>query len=222
MSPIRTWKRRGASVAMVAGLGLAAACVPGGPNDISHLSRWSNATFSSEVKNTQVVIASGEDDPAGGGMQKTIEVTVTQSFCDGTTLVQNSLGGSASSFLGYVAPQDGNSSVLGTVPLTGTATATPAGPGCATPSGPGVTTPIAAGAQLLSVVVTGKTGAQISYTRDDGGEYTYQDASATGGVVFSGAVSGLYEFGSSEPAGTWLWQGYWADATGVDVPSLIP
>lgn len=214
--------RRAASIASITMLGIgASACVPEpAPVDNSHTSSWASATFSSELRNTLVEIAAGIDDPAGGNLGKQLQVRLTQSWCDVETLVERTLEGDASTFGGDVKVLNGTASVAGTVALTGEETRTPAGPGCASPqTGSAITAPVTIGSTVEAEIRGG--GTVVRYTRDDGGEYTYEDSSATGGIDLANG-EGSFDFTSSVAAGTWLWQGFWADARGLDIDTLLP
>lgn len=207
-----------ASLAIV-GVGAACAPMPPAPADISHLSKWTNASFSSPVKGTELTVSAGIDDPAGGHPFKTVEVSLAQSFCDGSTQVSRELQGTSSTFAGVVDSAIGVGSVSASLTLAGTETRTPAGEGCTAPTGSGVTTPLSIGA-TVNASVTG-VGEVLTYTREDTGAYRYQDATAIGSLSLAGEGSGISFLGAVEGS-SWIWQGFWADARGIDVASLIP
>lgn len=213
--------RRAATIASLTAIAFGAtACPPQPTPDVSHTSRWTNATFAAAERNTTLEIAAGIDDPAGGNLGKQLEVRLTQSWCDTDTLVERSLEGGAAAFTGDVRTTHGTANVAGTVILTGTDVRTPAGPGCTAPqTADAVTAAVSLGADVQAEV-TG-LGTATTYTREDGGEYIYQDASATGSLTLAGG-EGSFVFGSSVAAGTWLWQGHWADARGLDIDTLLP
>ncbi len=191
-------------------------------NDISHRSRYGQAIYRVSEKNTRIRVATGWNDPAGGPVEKTLEVEVTQKWCDGSRLVERTMSGQTDDYFGKTNPAYGYSTSIANVTLEGTVTTTPAGRSCKEPQAEKARTqPVKLGALVVSDIRA--TGTPEKYTKDDGGEYTYQDATASGAILMS-------EFGSwygfkreaREPGETWLWEGYWADARGVDVASLVP
>lgn len=221
----RTTRRRTARVAIAlaaAGIGITACAPQPRGDDNSHHARYSQAVYASYLRNTRVVVAVGWNDPADGPARKSVDVSVTQSWCDGTTLIERSLTGARDDYAGVTDPAQAYSIGFGGIDLAGTETSTPAGENCTAPDPAAATAvPRSFAAFVLSTVTGG--GDRVSYTRDDGGEFTYEDAGASGALVLP-ETDGWFGFESQadEPGETWLWEAFWADARGVDVASALP
>lgn len=223
MSPRSTRRRRIAATLAISALSLGVSAPAGAQDgDISHRSRYSHAVYTSDLRSTRVEVAVGWNDPAGGAIEKSLEVEVTQKWCSGKTLVTRELSGSTDRYLGKTNPRYSYSTALANLRLTGTRTSTPAGAGCTKPEASRTTSRAVSIDAVVLTDVRGR-GERLSYTQEDGGSYTYQESSASG-ALFLAEWEGWFGFTreAAEPGETWLWEGFWADARGVDVASLLP
>lgn len=192
------------------------------PGSTSHTSQWSHAEFTVAKRNTTVEVNIGYDDPAGARATTVAEVKVSQSWCDRSArtkvLVERELEGTTRNPFAINNPTKGEAAVLTSTNLRGTVTRTPAGTGstCGEPTGaPQVrNTSVTA---LAAVRLENAAGSQpVTYSREDGGAFYYRDAAATGSLTLL-ELDGAYTLSKGRSAGSWFWEGVWADATGVDI-----
>lgn len=203
--------------------GVAAANVGAAPGSVSHTSKWTHAEWTIAKRNTKVEVNLGYDDPAGSGVVRVAEVLVSQSWCDrsGSTkyLVDRQLSSSTSSPFSINEPRKNLSAVLNLGPMRGTETRTPAGtgPDCGEPTGPAVATPATVTAITAVNIRRAPGSAALEYERpEQTGSFYYRDAIASGQVTLLEA-DGYYGLPAARSTGSWFWEGFWKDATGVEI-----
>jgi hypothetical protein len=203
--------------------GAAAANVGSAPGSVSHLSKWSHGEWTLQKRNTKVEVNLGFDDPAGQNPVKVGEVRVTQSWCDRSAptkvLVERQLASSTGAPFSINDPRKNTAAFLNVSTLTGTETRTPAGtgPDCGAPTGaPAVkNTSVTAITAINMRRAPGSTA--LEYDRpEETGSFYYRDAVGSGQLSLI-EPDGYYALGGHRSTGSWFWEGFWEDATGVEI-----
>lgn len=203
--------------------GAVAANAGSAPGSVSHTSRWTHAEWSVNKRNTKVEVNLGYDDPAGANPVRVGEVIVSQSWCDRSAptkvLVERQLSSSTPTPFSINEPRKNTAALLNLAPLRGTETRTPAGtgPDCGEPSGLAVAKPASVTA-ITAINVSrapGSTG--LEYERpEQTASFYYRDAVASGQLTLLEA-DGFYPLWGGQSGGSWFWEGFWEDATGVEI-----
>jgi hypothetical protein len=203
--------------------GLAAANVGSAPGSVGHVSRWTHAEWTLQKRNTKVEVNLGYDDPAGSNVVKVGEVRVSQSWCDRSrptrVLVERQLASTTSQPFSINEPRRNQGAFLNAGPLVGTETRTPAGTGetCGEPTGAPVVRTASVTAITAINVRRAQGSAPLEYERpEETASFYYRDAVADGQLSLV-EPDGYYALYAGRSAGSWFWEGVWADATGVEI-----
>ncbi len=212
-----------AAIALTVFGGVAVANVGSAPGSVSHLSRWSHGEWSIPKRNTRVEVNLGYDDPAGAPAVKVAEIRVSQSWCDRSKptkyLVARELASTTRNPWAVDEPRRGTAGLLNAGLLTGTESRTPAGtgPDCGEPTGE----PVVKNASVTAITVVNLVPAggstPLEYERpEQTANFYYRDAVGSGQLSLV-EPDGYYPLYGGQAAGSWFWEGFWQDATGVEI-----
>lgn len=203
--------------------GVAATTVGSAPGSISHTSQWSHAEWSLNKRNTQVEVNLGFDDPAGLPAVRVAEIRMSQSWCDRSrptkVLVERELESTTRNPFALNDPRGNNGAVINVSQLAGTESRTPAGtgPDCGAPSGAPVVKNTSVTAITAVNIRRAPGSTPLLYERpEETASFYYRDAVASGQITLLEA-DGFYDLPAGRSAGSWFWQGFWQDATGVEI-----
>jgi hypothetical protein len=211
----------GAAALTVLG-GVAAVNVGSAPGSVSHTSQWSHAEWSLSKRNTKVEVNLGFDDPAGAAPVRVAEIRVSQSWCDRSrptkVLVERELESTTRNPFALNNPRGNNGALLNASQLVGTESRTSAGtgPDCGAPTGPAVVRNTRVWAITWANISRAPGSVALQWGRPEGAAFYYRDAVASGQLTLLEA-DGFYDLPAGRSAGSWFWEGFWQDATGVEI-----